>query len=103
MTTRGVHCHQAITHRPPSQGLIHHSDRESQYTSGHFQALLNPHGIIASMSCCYDHAVAESFFHTLKTEHVSFETYPTREQARISIFEYGEVFYHRIRRHSTLG
>lgn len=97
---------QAITHRQPSQGLIHHSDRGSQYTSEYFQKLLKTKGITSSMSstgCCYDNAVAESFFHTLKTEHVYFENYRTREQAKMSIFDYVETFYNRIRRHSTLN
>ena len=98
---------QAITHRRPDKGLIHHSDRGSQYTSQCFQDLLKKYCIIASMSGvgnCYDNAAMESFFHTLKTEHVYFELYnKTREQAKQSIFEYVEVFYNRKRRHSTLG
>jgi putative transposase len=76
-----------------------------QYTSANFQKLLKAHGITASMSstgCCFDNAVAESFFHTLKTEHVYFENFQTREQAKLSIFEYVEVFYNRTRKHSTL-
>lgn len=98
--------HQAITHRQPGQGLIHHSDRGSQYTSRDFQKLLKAHNITASMSstgCCYDNAAAESFFHTLKTEHVYHQTYKTREDAKISLFEYIEAFYNRTRLHSTLG
>jgi putative transposase len=97
---------QAILHRQPDRGLIHHSDRGSQYTSQDFQALLVLYGMIASMSGtgnCFDNATAESFFHTLKTEHVYFECYETRKQAKESIFEYIEVFYNRKRRHSTLG
>lgn len=97
---------QALTHRQPTDNLIHHSDRGSQYTSDNFQKLLNQQGIVASMSGtgnCYDNAAMESFFHTLKTEHVYFENYVTREQAKQSIFEYVEVFYNRQRRHSTLG
>jgi len=97
---------QAIHHRQPDKGLIHHSDRGSQYTSQDFQDLLKKYCIIASMSGvgnCYDNAAIESFFHTLKTEHVYFECYKTREQAKQSIFEYVEVFYNRKRRHSTLG
>jgi len=97
---------QAVTHRQPGQGLIHHSDRGSQYTSGDFRKLLHQHGITASMSstgCCFDNAAAESFFHTLKTEHVYHETCRTREEAQVSIFEYVEAFYNRTRRHSTLG
>lgn len=97
---------QAVTHRQPGAGLIHHSDRGSQYTSGDFQKLLKANGITVSMSgtgCCFDNAAAESFFHTLKTEHVYHETYKTREEARVSIFEYVEAFYNRTRLHSTLG
>jgi putative transposase len=97
---------QAFIHRQPQTGLIHHSDRGSQYTSQDFQNLLAAYGINASMSStgnCYDNAVMESFYHTLKTEHIYFEHYETREQAKQSIFEYIEVFYNRKRRHSTLG
>lgn len=97
---------QALIHRQPEAGLTHHSDRGSQYTSKDFQKLLKKYCIIASMSGtgnCYDNAAMESFFHTLKTEHVYFEFYNTREQAKQSIFEYVEVFYNRKRRHSTLG
>ena len=97
---------QALIHREPGAGLTHHSDRGSQYTSKDFRELLKKSCIIASMSGvgnCYDNAAMESFFHTLKTEHVYFECYKTREQAKQSIFEYVEVFYNRQRRHSTLG
>lgn len=92
---------QALIHRKPQPGLMHHSDKGCQYTSQEFQALLKAHQIIISMSGtgnCYDNAAMESFFHTLKTEH-----YLTREQAKQSIFEYVEVFYNRQRLHSTLG
>lgn len=97
---------QAILHRKPRAGLIHHSDRGSQYTSQDFQALLCLYGVIASMSGtgnCFDNATAESYFHTLKTEHVYFEYYETREQAKISIFEYTWIFYNKKRRHSSLN
>jgi len=97
---------QALTHREPTTSLTHHSDRGSQYTSKDFRNLLRENGIIASMSGtgnCYDNAAMESFYHTLKTEHVYFEYYNTREEAKQSIFEYIEVFYNRQRRHSTLG
>lgn len=97
---------QAISHRQPNVGLIHHSDRGSQYTSQDFQKFLKWHKFIASMSGtgnCFDNAAMESFFHTLKTEWVYFEYYITREQAKQSIFEYIEVFYNRQRRHSTLA
>ena len=82
------------------------SDKGSQYTSQDFQSLLALYGLVASMSGtgnCFDNATAESFFHTLKTDHVYFEYYLTREQAMQSIFEYVEVFYNRKRSHSTLG
>lgn len=97
---------QGILHRKPEEGLIHHSDRGSQYTSNDFQGLLSRNDITSSMSGtgnCYDNAAMESFFHTLKTEHVYFERYATREQAKASIFEYVEIFYNQKRRHSTLG
>ena len=97
---------QAFIHRKPSRGLIHHSDKGSQYTSRNFQKVLAQYYITASMSGtgnCYDNAAMESFFHTLKTEHIYFERYQTREQAKKSIFEYIEVFYNRQRRHSTLN
>lgn len=97
---------QAITHRSPDEELIHHSDRGCQYTSEAFQALLSEANITCSMSGtgnCFDNAAMESFFHTLKTEHIYFENYATREQAKQSIFEYIEVFYNRQRRHSTIN
>jgi putative transposase len=96
---------QALTHRKPKAGLLHHSDKGCQYTSNAFQQLLKNYGIVASMSGtgnCYDNAVMESFFHTLKTEHIHFNYYHTREEAMQSIFEYVEVFYNRQRLHSTL-
>jgi putative transposase len=97
---------QAITHRKPKKGLIHHSDKGCQYTSADFKFLLKTYGIIMSMSGtgnCYDNAVMESFFHTLKTEHIYFENYQTRGEAIVSIFEYVEIFYNQIRLHSTLN
>jgi putative transposase len=97
---------QAITHRRPETGLLHHSDRGCQYTSLSFQQLLKINDITVSMSGtgnCFDNAAMESFFHTLKTEHIYFEWYRSREEAKQSIFEYIEVFYNRKRRHSTLG
>ncbi len=97
---------QAVMHRNPGAGLTHHSDKGCQYTSQNFKILLKKYDMIASNSGtgnCYDNAAMESFFHTLKTEHIYFETYHTREQAKQSIFEYVEVFYNRKRRHSTLG
>ncbi len=86
--------------------LIHHSDRGVQYAASDFRKLLDAHSIAASMSRkgnCYDNAAKESFFHTLKTELVHHERYRTRDTARVSLFDYIEVFYNRQRLHSTLG
>jgi len=97
---------QAVWRRKPARGLVLHSDRGSQYASEALRKVLTTHGMIQSMSAkgdCYDNAVAESFFHTLKTEYVYFEKFKTRAEAQIGIFEYIEVFYNCIRRHSTLG
>ena len=97
---------QALLQRGPVPGLIFHSDQGVQYACQTFRELLTQQRIIQSMSGkgnCYDNAVAESFFHTLKTELVYFEDYQTREEARSSIFEYIEVFYNRERRHSALN
>jgi transposase InsO family protein len=96
----------AIWQRKPPEGLIWHTDRGSQYASKEHRALLKTHKIQQSMSRkgdCWDNAVAESFFHTLKTELVFHERYKTREQAHASVFEYIEVFYNRKRRHSASG
>ena len=96
----------AVEHRRPAHGVVHHTDRGSQYAATTYRALLAAHGLTASMSRrgnCWDNAVVESFFHTLKTEHVHHQRYRTREEARQDIFEWIEVFYNRVRRHSTLG
>jgi len=96
----------AVARRSPEAGVLHHSDRGSQYACGDYQALLAQGGFTCSMSRtgnCYDNAVMESFWGTLKTEWVYHENYKTREQARRSIFEYIEVFYNRVRRHSSIG
>ena len=85
---------------------IHHSDQGTQYASDDYQLLLEQHGLTVSMSGkgdCYDNAAMESFWATLKTELIHREHYATRDQARGSIFEYIEVFYNRVRLHSTLG
>lgn len=97
---------QAVLHRAPSDGVIHHSDRGSQYTSEAFKSMARRYGMKLSMSSignCYDNAVAESFFHTLKTEHIYLRKFQTREEAKRSVFEYIEVFYNRKRAHSFLG
>ena len=92
--------------RRPAPGLIHHSDRGSQYASGDYRAELAAHGMMASMSGkgdCYDNAVAESFFATLEFELLMQNDWHTREDARRAIFRYIEIWYNRKRRHSTLG
>jgi len=96
----------ALGRRHTSQRLIHHSDQGSQYASHDFQRLLKDHGIHCSMSGaanCYDNAVAESFFATLKRERVHRRVYPTRSEAKADIFYYIEIYYNRQRRHSTVG
>lgn len=97
----------ALQQRPVPVGLLHHSDRGSQYGAMAYQLRLAARGIRCSMSRpgnCWDNAVVESFFATLKTELLSAElAYRTRQEARTAIFEYMEGFYNRTRRHSTLG
>jgi len=91
-------------HRPPA-GLMHHSDRGSQYASAEYQALLAKSGLVASLSRkgnCWDNAPTESFFSSLKTELIHNQIYLTRAAARHDVFAYIEVFYNRIRRHSAL-
>ena len=94
----------AIWKRKPKKGLIWHSDRGSQYASDSHRAVLKDHGIIQSMSRkgdCWDNAVAESFFHTLKTELTNHYQFNNQKEAKNVIFEYIEVFYNRIRIHSA--
>lgn len=96
----------AFKRQKPGRGLIFHSDRGSQYASAEYARRLKRYGMISSMSRkgdCWDNAPMESFFHTLKTEHVFFEDLLTRYHARKSVFEWIEVFYNRQRRHSSLG
>ena len=96
----------AVAGRRPGPGLVAHSDRGSQYASEHHRRVLTGAGVVCSMSRrgnCWDNAPAESFFASLKKELVHGENYATREEARASIFEYVEVFYNRVRRHSGLG
>jgi transposase InsO family protein len=96
----------ALANRNPLAGLLHHSDRGSQYAATSYQLMLTTHGITTSMSRrgnCWDNACVESFFGTLKRELVYHRHYATREDAKRDIFEYIEVFYNRKRRHSTLG
>lgn len=96
----------AITRRRPGPGLLHHSDRGSQYACELYRSILAEHGMTASMSRpgnCYDNAVAESFFGTLKSELVHRRRFATRAQARGEVFEWIECWYNRKRRHSSLG
>ncbi len=96
----------ALKNCQPPAGLMFHSDQGIQYACDQFVALLKQSEVIQSMSGsgnCYDNAVAESFFHSLKTELVHHELYRTRDEARRSLFEYLEGFYNRTRKHSTLG
>lgn len=92
--------------RKPTSGLIHHSDRGSQYASGVFQDRLKDYGMLCSMSRkgnCWDNAPTESFFNSLKNERVHGMRYATRAEATADLFDYIEPFYNRKRRHSTLG
>jgi len=96
----------ALTTRRPLQGLIHHSDRGGQYLSATYIAQLAEHGLVSSVGrpgTCWDNAVPESFFATLKTELLHRAAWPTRQHARTAIFQYLEGFYNRQRRHSRLG
>ena len=96
----------ALRARRPPPGLVHHTDRGSQYTAATYRAMLADREITVSMSRageCLDNAVAESFFATLKAELVDTRAWPTRAAARLAIFEWVEVWYNRRRRHSTLG
>ena len=97
---------RAVAHKRPPRGLIHHSDRGSQYCSHYYRNLLDQFGMKASMSRkgnCYDNAPIESFWGSLKNELVHHRRYTTRAEAQASIREYIEVFYNRQRRHSRLG
>lgn len=97
---------QALTQRCPLAGVVHHSDRGSQYTCQALKILADKHGVQLSMgkvANAYDNAVAESFFHTLKTELIYFQSYKNLEEAKMNIFQYIYGFYNQKRRHSTLG
>lgn len=112
-TSRSLHrdlalraLNMALIRRRPSPGLIHHSDRGSQYASWEYQKSLKAHGLLASMSAkgnCYDNAAMESFFKTIKSELVWQTTFSSRKQANDMIGNYIEGFYNPERRHSTLG
>ena len=95
----------ALDRRNPGKGLLHHTDRGSQYASTDYQKILKEHDMICSMSRkgnCYDNAVAESFFGSLKSEWVNHNRYLSRSEATQSIFYYIEIFYNRKRRHSSI-
>jgi putative transposase len=97
---------KAVSARRPPRGLVHHSDRGSPYASDEYRKALRARGIVASMSGrgdCWDNAPAESFFATLRAEHVDHERYETREAALTSIGDYLENFYNTTRRHSRIG
>jgi putative transposase len=96
----------AVTRRRPEPGVVHHSDRGSQYASLAFDATLRDSGVLASMGSrgdAYDNAAAESFFSTIKKELIYRRTFKSRNAARLAIFDYIECFYNPVRRHSTLG
>lgn len=97
---------RAVATRRPPRGVLHHTDRGSQYASGVYQRALRAHGMVASMSRrgdCWDNAVVESFFHTLRVERVAEQRYATRAEAVADVADFIERFYNRVRRHSTLG
>ncbi len=96
----------ALVHRRPAPGLVHHTDQAPLYSAYEYRERMQDHGLVASMSGrgnCYDNAVAESFFSSLKNELVHHSDFHTREAARAAIFHYIEVFYNRRRRHQALG
>jgi putative transposase len=96
----------AIDARSPKAGLIVHSDRGKEYYAGEYQEILRRHGLICSMSKlgdCYDNAVMESFFHSLKVEEVHHRDFRTRAEAKTALFDYIELFYNRQRLHSSIG
>jgi putative transposase len=96
----------ALARRSPARGLLHHTDRGSQYAAIEYGEALERRGVVASMSRrgnCYDNAVAESFFATLEWELIQVHDWQTRAEARCALFEYTECWYNRQRRHSSLG
>ena len=97
---------QAVLRRRPAPGTIFHSDRGSQYASHELRKALEHHGIVPSMGStgsCYDNAITESFFHTLKTDFIHHTKFLTRRQAHLELFDYIEIFYNRQRRHSSIN
>jgi putative transposase len=104
LTLRALH--MGIQRRRPPRGLLHHSDRGSQYACGQYQEVLRANGMVCSMSRkgnCWDNAPMESWFHTLKVELVHDRDFTTRREATAAIFEYMEVFYNRQRNCSAIG
>lgn len=98
--------HMAITHRNPPPGVIFQSDRGSQYTSDEFRTFCRNNNVRPSVGrrgVCYDNAVAESFFATIKKELIHTRPWPTIDMLRVAVFEYIESYYNRCRRHSTIG
>ena len=98
--------HRALQLRRPEGSLIIHSDRGSQYTSDAVYSMLSRQKttiLVSHAKSCFDNAVTETFFHTLKTELVYWEHYESRKEAHLSLFKYIEIFYNRNRRHSTLN
>lgn len=96
----------ALWRRGFPRNVLCHSDRGSQYCSEDYQKMLKAYGLICSMSRkgnCWDNAIAESFFHSIKTELIYTERYATRDVAKQSVFQYIEVYYNRVRRHSAIG
>jgi putative transposase len=96
----------AIVHRDPPSGVVFHSDRGAQYTSTEFRDFCRNNGVRPSVGrtgICYDNAVAESFFATLKKELIHVHPWPTLAHLRVAVFEYIESYYNRRRRHSTIG
>jgi len=96
----------ALMDRRIERGVIFHSDQGVQYASENFRRMLKDNGFVQSMSRkanCWDNAITETFFHTIKTELINRLKYKTREEARVSIFEYIEIFYNRKRLHSAIG
>lgn len=102
----GAALRQALGNRQPATGVLHHSDQDGLYACGAYYDLLTAHGFVISNSRkgnCYDNACVESFFARLKTECLPPTRYVTRAQAEMDVFKYVEVFYNRVRRHSTLN
>ena len=96
----------AVDVRQPAPGLIVHSDRGKEYYAGEYQQLLSKYGLICSMSRrgeCYDNAVMESFFHSMKVEDIHQRDFRTRAEAQTALFDYIEIFYNRQRLHSSIG